>query len=75
MYWVIERAKLGAPVDLEVRVDGDSLGTFTHSDGDGWKRFEMDLGSHANAQEASVEFVISTKDYEHRHFCFQADSR
>jgi hypothetical protein len=75
MYWMIERSKLGAPVDIEVRVDGEDLGTVTHTDGEGWKRFEIDLGSHANAQEASVEFAISTKDYEHRHFCFQADSR
>jgi hypothetical protein len=75
LYWMIERSKLGAPVDLEVRVDGDSLGTFTHSDGEGWKRFEVDLGPHANSQEASVEFVVSAARYEHRHFCFQADSR
>jgi len=75
MYWMIERSHLGAPVDLEVRVDGDSLGTFSHSDGEGWKRFEVALGSHAGATEASVEFVVSAKRYEHRHFCFQADSR
>ena len=75
MYWMIERSKLGAPVDLEVRVDGESLGTFTHTDGEGWKRFEVDLGKHANEEAASVEFSISTTSYEHRHFCFQADSR
>lgn len=75
MYWMIERSKLGAPVDLEVRVDGDSIGTVTHTDGEGWKRFELDLGAHAHAEEATVELVISTKRYEHRHFCFQADTR
>lgn len=75
MYWMIERSKLGAPVDLEVKVDGDSVGTVTHVDGEGWKRFEIDLGAHASAREATVEFAISTGNYEHRHFCFQADSR
>ncbi|MFO0551817.1 MAG: hypothetical protein U0271_25750 [Polyangiaceae bacterium] len=74
LYWMIERAQLGAPIRLEVRVDGDVVGALIHTDGEGWRRFEFPLGGHAGA-EASVEFAVSSTDYRDRHFCFQADTR
>lgn len=75
MYWIIERTKKGAPIDLAVVVDGDRLASFRHVDGEGWKGFEVPLGSHAGAERATVEFEISTSDNTDRHLCFQADSR
>lgn len=75
MYWMIERARIGAPVDMVVRVDGEVVGTVTHADGEGWKRFELPLGAHARKDKATVEFGVSSVDYRDRHFCFQADTR
>lgn len=75
MYWIIEREKKGAPVTLTVRVDGDTVGTFVHRDGDGFSFFEMPLGKHAGAARATVEFAVSSPSYHNRHFCFEADSR
>jgi hypothetical protein len=75
MYWITEREKKGAPVTLTVRVNGDTLGSFTHVDGDGWKAFEMPLGARAGAKDAEVEFAVTTPSYRDRHFCFEADTR
>lgn len=75
MYWITERPLGGAPIDLEVRVDGASIGTVTHADGDGWAPFRFELGDHARAAEATVEFRVRTPNYKDRHFCFEATSR
>lgn len=75
MYWIIERERRGARVDLEVRVDGEPIGRLQHQDGEGWKGFDLPLGAHAHAPRATVEFAVSSPDFVDRHFCFQADSR
>jgi hypothetical protein len=75
MYWMIERERKGAPVELSVAVDGEPVGTVTHLDGQGWKRDELSLGAHARAEHATVEFAISSSSYFERHFCFEATSR
>lgn len=75
MYWMIEREKKGAPVDLTVRVDGREIGRTQHLDGQGWERFEMPLGEDAHKPSATVELVVSSPNYRDRHFCFQADTR
>ena len=75
LYWIIERERRGAPVTLTVRVDGDTIGSYVHRDGDGWTLFEMPLGAHAGAAEAEVEFAVSSPSYRDRHFCFEADTR
>ena len=61
MYWIVEREKKGAPITLTVRVDGDTVGTAVHRDGDGWAGFSFDLGAHAGASAADVEFAVSSR--------------
>jgi hypothetical protein len=75
MYWIVERNLAGAPVVISVRVDGEPVGQVEHVDGQGWARFELPLGAHARKPHALVEFAVSTTDYLHRHFCFEATSR
>jgi hypothetical protein len=75
MYWIIEREKRGAPVTLTVRVDGETVGTYRHADGDGWSPFELPLGAHAGEAHAEVELAVSAPSNAHRHFCFEADTR
>jgi hypothetical protein len=75
MYWMTERERTGAPVELAVSVDGDEIGRVIHADGEGWARFELGLGRHAGARAATVRFAVSSPDYRHRHFCFEARSQ
>lgn len=75
MYWMIERNLAGAPVTLTVRVDGDTIGSYTHADGAGWQSFAMALGAHAGKSSAEVEFAVTTPNFLHRHYCFEADTR
>lgn len=75
MYWIIERELEGAPVRLNVSVNGEPIGDHVHHDGDGWARFEMDLGRFAGARGADVTFAVSSDDYRDRHFCFEARSQ
>jgi hypothetical protein len=75
LYWVVERERRGAPIELAVRVNGDELGRTTHVDGEGWSAFEFQLGDHAGATGAKVDFAISASDHRHRHFCFEARTR
>jgi hypothetical protein len=75
MYWMTERELRGAPITLTVRVDGDTVGSVVHKDGDGWAGFDLPLGAHAGAPAATVEFAVSSTNYHDRHFCFEADTR
>ena len=74
MYWIVERERAGAPVQLSVRIDGDEVGRVFHADGDGWARFSLPLGAHAGKSRALVEWRISSPDHRHRHYCFEARS-
>lgn len=71
--WWVEREKKGAPVELEVRAGGTSLGTYVHEDGDGWKLFEFPTGREG--RRTDVEFRISSRSTRERQFCFAADTR
>lgn len=75
LYWMTEREKRGEPITLTVRVDGDTIGSYVHRDGDGWSAFEMPLGAHAGARAATVEFAVRSPNHRDRHFCFEADAR
>jgi hypothetical protein len=75
MYWVVERNRSGAPVQLGVRVNGQAVGSAVHVDGDGWTSFEFDLGEQAGLSGATVEFSVRSSNHRHRHFCFEAHSQ
>jgi hypothetical protein len=75
MYWIIERELKGAPVTITVRVDGETIGSAVHRDGDGWAGFDLPLGAHAGKPAAEVEFAVTSPSNAHRHYCFEADTR
>jgi hypothetical protein len=72
--WWIERELRGAPVALQIVVDGEELGTYLHKDGEGWRLFVLPLGKHSG-KKAEVEFRISSRRSHDRQFCFEVDSR
>jgi len=70
----IEREGRGAPVEMDVAVSGETIGTYIHRDGDGWKGFDFPTGRRAGSA-ADVEFRVSSPRPRDRQFCFQADTR
>jgi hypothetical protein len=75
MYWMIEREERGAPVELAIRVDGETVGEVVHRDGEGFSAFEVPLGAHAETIAREVELAVRSRDYKDRHYCFEADTR
>jgi len=75
MYWLIERKRQGAPIELAISVDGKTIGRAVHVDGDGWSPFEFALGDLSGAQDKTVQFAVSASNFRHRHFCFEAYTR
>jgi hypothetical protein len=75
MYWVIERDGLGADVEIEVRVDGQRIGSATHADGDGWSSFVFDLPERPRDARGTVDLAIRSRDDDRRHYCLEATLR
>jgi len=72
--YFFEREERGTPVDLAVRVGGEAVGDYRHSDGEGWKPFEFSTARFAG-QVQSVEFRVKSARAWAREFCFQAEVR
>jgi hypothetical protein len=72
LYWIVERSRAGAPITLDVRVDGALVGSVVHEDGQGFAPFELPLGAHGQKSTATVELSVHADDVRHRHFCFEA---
>lgn len=72
--YLLERESKGTPINLEARVDGTSIGTFTHNDREGWRKFEFATDAF-NGQPHDLEFRVSSRRSRQREFCFQADIR
>jgi len=70
MGWLHERDRTGAPFTIRVLVGGSEAGSTKHTDGEGWKAFEIPLGGAAHTT-ADVEFRVAGGN----HVCFEADSR
>jgi hypothetical protein len=72
--WLIMRDGAGPPVELEVRVGGQSLGKVAQRDVEGWKKFEFETGAAAGGR-GDVEFEVRSSSVKDRHYCFHADTR
>ena len=72
--WFLTRDGAGTPIELTVKIDGQSIGTVVHRDVEGWKGFDLPTGAHAG-HTADVEFEVRSDNPEQRGFCFYADSR
>jgi hypothetical protein len=72
--YLFERESHGAPVELEVRVAGESVGTWAHADGEGWKPFSFSTAAFAG-QTQPVEFRVRSRQVRSRQFCFHASAR
>ena len=77
--WLLERHRRGAPVELKARVDGEVVGTYLHSDGDGWRPFAFEVpasasgGASADKTVVDVEFEVDAPPSKERSFCFYAE--
>ena len=74
IYVEAERNREGSPVTLAFKVRDRVLGSVVHTDGDGWKAFELpttDLAGQADDLVAEV----STPNGNRRMYCFEADTR
>jgi hypothetical protein len=72
--YLFEREWRGTPIELDVLVGGESIGTYRHKDGEGWKAFEFSTEGSAG-QTRSVDFRVRSKQLRDRQFCFQASVR
>jgi hypothetical protein len=72
--YFFERESRGTPIELEVLVAGQAVGTWKHEDGEGWKRFEFSTGAYSG-QRQPVEFHVRSAQTRSRQFCFQASAR
>ncbi len=68
-----ERQLTGAPVTVDVAVDGKSVGTMVHEDGDAWKRAEFALPAGAASGEVTVS--VTAPSAKKRGFCWAATVR
>jgi hypothetical protein len=74
LHWTLEREQHGSPVLFALFVDDKAIGTHVHHDGQGWRAFEIALGSVANGTH-DVRIEISSENANERHVCWTADSR
>lgn len=65
---------LGGPVELQVLVDDQAVGTSMHHDGEGWKAFDFDTRRFAGASH-TVTFRVRSERAGMRHYCFEGDTR
>lgn len=72
--WLLVRDGGGAPVRLQIRVNGKVIGTHVQRDEMGWAGFHFETGVSAGTR-GTVEFQVDSDSVQNRHFCFAADSR
>jgi hypothetical protein len=66
-------ADRGAPVAVEVRVDGQRVGDLQHSPARGWRRTRIGTSRFAG-RAALLQLVVTTPDDGARHFCLTAEA-
>jgi len=72
--WLLTRDGAGTPIELTVKIDGQSIGRVVHRDQQGWKGFDLPAGAHAG-HTADVQFEVRSDNPDQRDFCFYADTR
>ncbi len=75
LHATLDREARGAPITLEILVDGEPLGQVTYQDGQSWAPFSFPLGPHAGEEHGAVVFRVRSSESADRQFCFEADSR
>ncbi|MBI5536272.1 MAG: hypothetical protein HY898_26355 [Deltaproteobacteria bacterium] len=74
MRMIVERELAGAPIVLEVFVDGQKIGQDVHLDGEWWKPWRFPLGAFAG-KRGEVAFRVSSPRESQRQMCWEADTR
>ncbi len=77
LYYVHERPLTGGTVEVEVELDGESIGTMVHRDGDGWKRLEVSTETRARGDRARGDVTIEVRadQPDMRTLCWAASTR
>ncbi len=74
LYVEAERARDGAPIQLVFSVGERRLGKMTHTDGDGWKGFELPT-PELKGQKGELVAEVSSTSGSRRMYCFEAITR
>ncbi len=72
--YLVDRETKGAVIELEVKIDGETIGYARHENGSGWKPFDIPTEKFADS-EHRVQFQVSADNTKKRDFCFHADVR
>ena len=78
LYYEDERNEVGVPITLRVLVNGQERASFVHEDGDGMKRYQLDLadGQDRGVTRGDVRFEVSAPDAIRRgSFCWAGSLR
>lgn len=75
LYYDHERRRLGVPVDLDVSVNGSSLGRLRHLDGDGWKRAEISIPEALRGERGAIAIAVTSPNPDLRTLCWAATVR
>jgi len=65
----VDGFRSGAPVTMQIAVNGKPLQTLVRPNQKGWVGFRVDTSSHAG-QEVNLTLTVSTRQAGGRHYCF-----
>lgn len=71
LYYEDERMREGAPIRVTIAIDGTSVASMTHRDGDGWKRLVVPTSGGTG----KVAIEVTSSDAHKRRFCWDATTR
>ena len=81
LYYEDERSQEGVPVSMRVLIDGRERATFVHNDGDGMKRYVLDMeasheaGAGRPPVRGELRLEVSAPDAIRRSFCWAGSLR
>jgi hypothetical protein len=74
IYYEHERMRQGGRIEATISVDGQVLGKFEHTDGDGYRALRLDTRA-LGKRSANVTVAVSARDPRSRSFCWAASTR